>query len=58
MENWGMEKSDHITWKLYKLYINFQFIYQFIYHNHPEVAEIVDNEVMHPKNKNLLTRLI
>ena len=54
MENWGIEKSDHITWKLYILLRSVSYLWQI----RPEVTEILDNEVTHPKNRNLLTRTI
>ena len=54
MKNCGIEKSDHITWKLYILPRSFCYS-QLI---HFEVTEILDNEVTYPKNRNLLTRLI
>ena len=37
MENWGIEKSDHVTWKLY------------ISHICLGVTEIFDNEGTYPK---------
>ena len=54
MGNWGIENSDHITWKLYTLPTSVCYS-QWI---HPEVTQILDNEEKYPKNRNLLTRLI
>ena len=54
MKNWGTEKSDHITWKLYILPRPVCY-WQYIL---PEVTEILDNEVTYSKNRNLLTRLL
>ena len=54
MENWGIEKSDHITWNLYMLPRSACYS-QYVL---PKVTEILDNEVTYPKNINLLTRLI
>ena len=54
MENCGIEKSDHITWNLYMLPRPACYS-QYVL---PEVTEILDNEVTHPKKRNLLTRLI
>ena len=54
MENCGIEKSDHITWKLY-------ILPRSVYYSRwirPEVTDILDNEVTYPKNRNLLTRTI
>ena len=54
MEKWGIEKSDHITWRLHILPRTVCYS-QLI---RPGVREILANEVTYPKNKNLLTRLI
>ena len=54
MKNWGIEKSDHINWKLHILPRSPCYL-QYIC---PEVTEILDNKVTYPKNKNLLLRTI
>ena len=46
MENSGIEKSDHITQKLYILPRSFCYLQQI----RPEVTEILDNEVTYTKN--------
>ena len=45
MENWGIEKSDHITWKLNILPRSVCYSWEI----RLEVTEILDNEVTHPK---------
>ena len=54
MENWGIEKSDHIAWKLYMLPMSVCYLQLICW----EVTEILDNKVTHSKNRNLLTRTI
>ena len=54
MEKWVIEKSGHITWKLYILPRSVCYLLEIC----PEVTEILDNEVMYPKNRNLLTSTI
>ena len=51
MENWAIEKSDHISWKLYIL-LRYVCYLRWI---RPEVTEILDN--MKQKNRNLLANL-
>ena len=59
MEKRGLEKSDHTNWKLLYIYI---YILPrsvcYLQKIHPQVTEILDNELMYPKNRNLLTRTI
>ena len=43
MGNWGIQKSDHITWKLYILPTSV------IRHKCIELTEISDNEITSPK---------
>ena len=52
MKNCGIEKSDHITWKLYILLRSVCYSPQI----RPEVAEILDNEVTYPKNKKTVNK--
>ena len=54
MENWVIEKFDHITWKLYILPRSVCYLWEIC----PEVTEILDNKVTYPKNRNLLTSTI
>ena len=54
MGNWGTEKSDHITWKLYILPMSVWYLQEI----RSQVTEIVDNKVTYPKNRNILTRTI
>ena len=54
MENWGIEKSDHTTWKVYILPRSVCYLR----YTCPGVTGILDNEITYPKNRKLLTRTI